>query len=67
MGFAELMKDAVNVKDVELTTDLAAHGTFEITENARAAGPRLGKGRAEGDHGGESGAVDDVAVGAPGR
>jgi isoleucyl-tRNA synthetase len=43
VGFADLIKDEVNVKDVELTTDLAAHGTFEITVNARAAGPRLGK------------------------
>jgi isoleucyl-tRNA synthetase len=31
------------VKQVELTTDLASHGSFEITVNARAAGPRLGK------------------------
>jgi isoleucyl-tRNA synthetase len=42
-GYADLIKDEVNVKDVELTTDLASHGTFEITVNARAAGPRLGK------------------------
>jgi isoleucyl-tRNA synthetase len=28
---------------VELATGLAAHGTFEITVNARAAAPRLGK------------------------
>ena len=41
--FADLIRDEVNVKDVELTTDVAAHGTFEITVNARAAGPRLGK------------------------
>jgi isoleucyl-tRNA synthetase len=33
----------VNVKEVELTSDVAAHGKFEITVNARAAGPRLGK------------------------
>ena len=38
VGFAERRRDEVNVKDVELTTDLAAHGTFEITVNARAAG-----------------------------
>jgi len=41
--FADLIRDEVNVKEVELTTDLAAHGSFEITVNARAAGPRLGK------------------------
>jgi isoleucyl-tRNA synthetase len=39
----DLIKDEVNVKSVDLTTDLASHGTFEITVNARAAGPRLGK------------------------
>jgi isoleucyl-tRNA synthetase len=32
----------VNVKDVVLTSDVAAHGRFELTVNARAAGPRLG-------------------------
>ena len=42
-AFADLIRDEVNVKDVELTDDLAAHGTFEVTVNARAAGPRLGK------------------------
>jgi isoleucyl-tRNA synthetase len=41
--FADLIRDEVNVKDVEMTTDVAAHGRFEITVNARAAGPRLGK------------------------
>jgi isoleucyl-tRNA synthetase len=41
--FVDLVRDEVNVKHVELTTDLAAHGTFEVTVNARAAGPRLGK------------------------
>jgi len=41
--FVDLIRDEVNVKDVELTTDLAAHGSFEVTVNARAAGPRLGK------------------------
>jgi isoleucyl-tRNA synthetase len=41
--YVDLIKDEVNVKDVQLTTDLAAHGSFEITVNARAAGPRLGK------------------------
>ncbi len=41
--FTELLKDEVNVKQVELTTDVAAHGHFELVVNARAAGPRLGK------------------------
>ena len=41
--YVDLIKDEVNVKQVELTTDLASHGSFEITVNARAAGPRLGK------------------------
>jgi isoleucyl-tRNA synthetase len=41
--FVDLIRDEVNVKEVELTTDLAAHGSFEIAVNARVAGPRLGK------------------------
>jgi isoleucyl-tRNA synthetase len=41
--FADLIRDEVNVKRLELTTDVAAHGEFQITVNARAAGPRLGK------------------------
>ncbi|MFE6864371.1 isoleucine--tRNA ligase [Nocardia sp. NPDC057668] len=41
--FAELIADEVNVKKVDLTTDVAAHGRFELVVNARAAGPRLGK------------------------
>ncbi|MER7011277.1 isoleucine--tRNA ligase [Saccharopolyspora sp. NPDC000359] len=41
--FAELIRDEVNVKELELTTDVAAHGHFEIAVNARAAGPRLGR------------------------
>lgn len=41
--FASLIADELNVKAVELTDDIAAHGRFELTVNARAAGPRLGK------------------------
>ncbi|MFD9966049.1 isoleucine--tRNA ligase [Amycolatopsis sp. NPDC058986] len=41
--FADILRDEVNVKEVELTTDVAAHGAFEVAVNARAAGPRLGK------------------------
>jgi isoleucyl-tRNA synthetase len=40
--FVELIRDEVNVKAVELTTDVAAHGHFELVVNARACGPRLG-------------------------
>jgi isoleucyl-tRNA synthetase len=41
--FSALLADEVNVKQVELTQDVAAHGHFELVVNARAAGPRLGK------------------------
>ncbi|TKG66700.1 isoleucine--tRNA ligase [Prauserella endophytica] len=41
--FADIIRDEVNVKSVGLTTDVAAHGGFEVGVNARAAGPRLGK------------------------
>jgi len=40
--FVGLIADEVNVKKVELTTDVAAHGHFELVVNARAVGPRLG-------------------------
>ena len=35
-------RDEVNVKEVVLTDDVAAHGRFEVAVNARACGPRLG-------------------------
>jgi isoleucyl-tRNA synthetase len=41
--FVEIIRDEVNVKEVELTDDVAAHGQTEIVVNARVAGPRLGK------------------------
>ncbi|MEU1956487.1 isoleucine--tRNA ligase [Nocardia rhamnosiphila] len=41
--YADIIADEVNVKKVDLTTDVAAHGRFELAVNARAAGPRLGK------------------------
>ncbi|RZQ63210.1 isoleucine--tRNA ligase [Amycolatopsis suaedae] len=41
--FTDIIRDEVNVKSVELTGDVAAHGSFEVVVNARAAGPRLGK------------------------
>ncbi|GGM37750.1 isoleucine--tRNA ligase [Longimycelium tulufanense] len=40
--FTELISDEVNVKEVVLTADVAAHGRFELAVNARACGPRLG-------------------------
>jgi isoleucyl-tRNA synthetase len=41
--FADIIRDEVNVRRVELTEDVAAHGRTEIVVNARAAGPRLGR------------------------
>jgi isoleucyl-tRNA synthetase len=41
--FADIVRDEVNVKSVEFTTDVAAHGRFEVVVNARVAGPRLGR------------------------
>jgi isoleucyl-tRNA synthetase len=41
--FAELIADELNVKCVELTDAIDTYGRFELTVNARVAGPRLGK------------------------
>lgn len=41
--YRELIADELNLKAVELTDDIAAHGRFELAVNARVAGPRLGK------------------------
>jgi isoleucyl-tRNA synthetase len=41
-GFVEIIADEVNVKQVVLSTDVAAHGHFDLVVNARACGPRLG-------------------------
>ncbi|WP_237571399.1 isoleucine--tRNA ligase [Mycolicibacterium lacusdiani] len=41
--FVDLIADELNVKTVELTDDIPAYGRFELTVNARAAGPRIGK------------------------
>jgi isoleucyl-tRNA synthetase len=38
-----LVADEVNVKEVELTHELTAVGTFQLRPNARVLGPRLGK------------------------
>lgn len=41
--FVDLIADELNVKAVELTDDIATYGRFELTVNARVAGPRIGK------------------------
>ncbi|SOJ54956.1 Isoleucine--tRNA ligase [Mycobacterium simulans] len=41
--FTDLIGDELNVKQVELTDAIDAYGRFELTVNARVAGPRLGK------------------------
>ena len=41
--FADLIADELNVKDVELTDAIDTYGRFELSVNARVAGPRLGK------------------------
>ncbi len=41
--FVDLIAEELNVKAIELTDDIAGHGRFELTVNARAAGPRIGK------------------------
>ncbi|MFV9636213.1 isoleucine--tRNA ligase [Mycobacterium neumannii] len=41
--FADLIADELNVKAVQLTDDIDTYGRFELTVNARVAGPRLGK------------------------
>jgi isoleucyl-tRNA synthetase len=41
--FTDLIADELNVKKVELTEDIDTFGRFELTVNARVAGPRLGK------------------------
>lgn len=41
--FTDLIADELNVKVVELTDDIDTYGRFELTVNAKAAGPRLGR------------------------
>ena len=41
--FTDILRDEVNVKEVLLSTDVSTYGEFELTVNARACGPRLGK------------------------
>jgi isoleucyl-tRNA synthetase len=40
--YADLIRDEVNVKEVALTADPAALGTFELAVNPRVLGPRVG-------------------------
>lgn len=40
--FTDILRDEVNVKEVELTNDVTVHGRFEIAVNPSACGPRLG-------------------------
>ena len=42
-NFQDVIRDEVNVKSVELTTDVDAAGSFEVVVNAKVAGPTLGK------------------------
>ncbi|MDT5235477.1 MAG: isoleucyl-tRNA synthetase, partial [Mycobacterium sp.] len=41
--FKDLIADELNVKEVELTDDIDTYGRFELTVNAKVAGPRLGR------------------------
>ena len=41
--FTDLIGDELNVKQVDLTDAIDKYGRFELTVNARVAGPRLGK------------------------
>ena len=41
--FTDLIADELNVKAVELTDDIDTYGRFELTVNARAAGPGLAR------------------------
>ncbi|WP_341267288.1 isoleucine--tRNA ligase [Gordonia malaquae] len=41
--YADLIADEMNVKKVDLSTDVDSFGKVEVAVNARAAGPRIGK------------------------
>jgi isoleucyl-tRNA synthetase len=38
----DIIRDEVNVKDLELTTDVASHASFDLNVLPKAVGPRLG-------------------------
>ncbi|MCG0283478.1 isoleucine--tRNA ligase [Streptomyces sp. PSAA01] len=40
--YTALLRDQLNVKDVQLTTDVSAHGRMRLTVDPRKCGPRLG-------------------------
>ncbi|MEM9610367.1 MAG: isoleucine--tRNA ligase [Actinomycetota bacterium] len=40
--FVDLLADELNVKDVELTSDITAHAEFVLRPNGKVLGPRLG-------------------------
>jgi isoleucyl-tRNA synthetase len=40
--FTDILADEVNVKSVQLSSEVRRYGRFELTVNARACGPRLG-------------------------
>ena len=40
--FADVIRDEVNVKNVEFTDDVDSVGSFRVVVNAKVAGPRLG-------------------------
>ncbi|WP_304348291.1 isoleucine--tRNA ligase [Corynebacterium frankenforstense] len=40
--FADVIRDEVNVKNVEFTDDVDSVGSFQVVVNAKGAGPRLG-------------------------
>ena len=42
-AFRSTIRDEVNVKDVALTDDVDAAGSFEVVVNAKVAGPSLGR------------------------
>ena len=61
--FADILRDEVNVKEVVLTEDVAAHGRFEVAVNARVVRAAAGRRHPEGDPRGQGGRV----VGRAGR
>ncbi len=41
--YVHLLKDEINVKDVEFAADLEAYGSFRLQVDAKTLGPKLGK------------------------
>ncbi|WP_327701137.1 isoleucine--tRNA ligase [Streptomyces decoyicus] len=40
--YTGLLRDQLNVKEIQLTTEVSAHGRMRLTPNPRRCGPRLG-------------------------